>query len=245
MAESYRNILVPVPPAGPGVCATCHRDVSGPHRRCYRCNSHREAAADQLADVVVPISMAFAGEQFAHDLRQYKRSPREAARKEKQRRLAMVLENFLRVHERCVAAACGVPDFDVVTSVPSTKGLDPHPLSTMLSRTIGQTGQRYRELLRIGPSREDRALHPDRFDTADDLRARRVLLVDDTWTTGANAQSAAARLRLAGAERVAVVVLGRWFDADHPPASPYVAGARGEPFDWFTCCLDRSPHGGF
>jgi predicted amidophosphoribosyltransferase len=245
LAESYRNILVPVPPSGPGVCATCHRDVSGPHRRCYRCKAHRETAADLLADIVVPISMAFAGEQFADDLRQYKRSPRDAVRKEKQRRLAAVLANHLRAHERCVATACGVPRFDVVTSVPSTKGLDPHPLSTMLSRTIGQTSQRYRDLLRVGADRGDRVFDPARFDTDDDLAGLRVLLVDDTWTTGANAQSAAARLRLAGAERVAVVVLGRRFDADHPTASSYVAQARESLFDWFTCCLDQSPHGGF
>lgn len=225
------------------MCSTCHRDAPLPHRQCYRCNSHRELAGDQLADVVVPISIAFAGEQFAHDLRQYKRSPLEAARKEKQRRLAVVLENYLRAHERCVAAACGVADFDVVTSVPSTKGLDPHPLSAMLSRIIGQTRPRYRDLLRIGADLGERVLHPDRFGASDDLRGRRVLLVDDTWTSGANAQSAAARLRLAGAERVAVVVLGRWFDADHGPAAPYVTNVRGEPFDWFTCCLDRSPHG--
>ncbi|QUQ70077.1 Orotate phosphoribosyltransferase [Kutzneria sp. CA-103260] len=189
--------------------------------------------------------MAFAGEQFADDLHQYKRSPREAVRKEKQRRLAAVLANYLRTHERCVAAACGVPHFDVVTSVPSTRGLDPHPLSTMLSRTIGQTSQRYRDLLRVGANRGNRVLDPDRFDTDDDLTGLQVLLVDDTWTTGANAQSAAARLRLAGAERVAVIVLGRWFDADHPPASSYVSEARSELFDWLTCCLDRSPHGGF
>ena len=219
MAESYRNVLVPVPLVGPGVCATCHRDVSGPHQRCYRCNSHQEAAGDLLADVVVPVSVAFAGKQFAHDLRQYKRSANETARKEKQRRLVILLENFLRVHERCVAAASDAPDFDVVTSVPSTRGLDPHPLGAMLSRTIGLTRHRYRDLLRTGRHDENRAFHPERFHTDGDLTGRRVLLVDDTWTTGANAQSAAARLRRAGAERVAVVVLGRWFDADHEPAS--------------------------
>jgi phosphoribosylpyrophosphate synthetase len=211
--------------------------------RCIQCSSHRGVAPDLLADAVVPVSMAFAGEQFAQDLHQYKRSSHEAARKEKQRRLAMVLENFLRAHEQCVAAACGVTDFDIVTSVPSTKGLDPHPLSTLLSRTIGQTGHRYRDLLRIGEAHGDRVFHPARFNTTDDLRGRRVLLVDDTWTTGANPQSAAAGLRLAGAERVAVVVLGRWFDAGHEAAATYVAAVRDEPFDWFTCCLDQSPHG--
>ncbi len=225
------------------MCSTCHRNAPAQHQRCFQCHSHLNGTADLLADVVVPISIAFAGQQFAHDLRQYKRSPSEAARKEKQRRMATVLENFLRAHETCVAGACGVTDFDVVTSVPSTKGLDPHPLSAMLSRTIGQTAQRYRDLLRIGTDHGNRVFHPHRFDTTDDLREQRVLLVDDTWTTGANAQSAAARLRLAGAEHVAVVVLGRWFDASHEAATAYVTAVRGEPFDWFTCCLDRSPHG--
>ena len=36
-----------------------------------------------------------------------------------------------------------------------------------------------------------------------------VVLLDDTWTTGASAQSACAALRLAGARSVAVIVLGR------------------------------------
>ncbi|MFI9388180.1 hypothetical protein [Kutzneria sp. NPDC052558] len=129
--------------------------------------------------------------------------------------------------------------------MPSTRGLAPHPLSAMLGRTIGQTSQRYRNLLRVGADRGNRVFDPSRFDTDADLTGLRVLLVDDTWTTGANAQSAAARLRLAGAERVAVIVLGRWFDADHPAASSYVAQVRESLFDWFTCCLDRSPHGEF
>lgn len=39
-----------------------------------------------------------------------------------------------------------------------------------------------------------------------------VMLIDDTWTTGGNAQSAVLALRAAGAGRVAVVVIGRHFD---------------------------------
>ena len=48
-----------------------------------------------------------------------------------------------------------------------------------------------------------------------------VLLVDDTWTTGGRAQSAAIALHDAGAARVAVVVLGRHFDRDFGPGETY------------------------
>jgi len=42
----------------------------------------------------------------------------------------------------------------------------------------------------------------------------RVLLLDDTWASGASAQSAAVALKQAGARAVAVVVIGR-----HVPAA--------------------------
>jgi adenine/guanine phosphoribosyltransferase-like PRPP-binding protein len=42
-----------------------------------------------------------------------------------------------------------------------------------------------------------------------DVAGSRLVLVDDTWTTGARAQSAASALAAGGAEVEAVVVLGR------------------------------------
>ena len=49
----------------------------------------------------------------------------------------------------------------------------------------------------------------DRYEPTARLTAEPVLLIDDTWTTGANAQSAAAALKRAGAGPVAAVVIGR------------------------------------
>ena len=46
-----------------------------------------------------------------------------------------------------------------------------------------------------------------------------VLLVDDTWVSGGSAQSAATALKLAGARRVAVIVLGRHVDPADPRSS--------------------------
>jgi orotate phosphoribosyltransferase len=60
-----------------------------------------------------------------------------------------------------------------------------------------------------------RALDPGRFLAPRPLPGAAVLLVDDTWTTGSTAQSAAIALRSAGARSVAAVVLGRHL----PPAA--------------------------
>ena len=65
-----------------------------------------------------------------------------------------------------------------------------------------------------------------------------VLLVDDTWTTGGRAQSAAIALHDAGAARVAVVVLGRHFDRDFGPGETYYQQAKARKFTWDTCCLE-------
>lgn len=54
-----------------------------------------------------------------------------------------------------------------------------------------------------------------------------VLVVDDTWVSGGSAQSAAAALKLAGARRVAIVVLGRHVNPDNPSSAHFLA-ALGE-----------------
>lgn len=50
-----------------------------------------------------------------------------------------------------------------------------------------------------------------------------VLVVDDTWVSGGSAQSAAAALKLAGAHRVAIVVLGRHINPADPLSARFLA----------------------
>jgi adenine/guanine phosphoribosyltransferase-like PRPP-binding protein len=64
-----------------------------------------------------------------------------------------------------------------------------------------------------------------------------VLLIDDTWVSGASAQSAAAALKLAGARRVAIVVLGRHLDPADPRAGQLVARLRPGPYDPSKCAV--------
>ncbi|HVT69016.1 MAG TPA: hypothetical protein VHF26_14795, partial [Trebonia sp.] len=53
-----------------------------------------------------------------------------------------------------------------------------------------------------------------------------VLVVDDTWVSGGSAQSAAAALKLAGASRVAVVVLGRHVNPADPRSAAFLKAVR-------------------
>jgi predicted amidophosphoribosyltransferase len=237
IVESYRNVLVAVPAAGADVCRTCWRDTRGP-QRCRACQEHLADRPDLLADVVVPIALA--EKQLAHELRQYKDGG-EAVRRQQQLRLAAVLAEFLRRHEKCLVEAVKVPGFDLVTTVPSTKGRQSHPLAKMLGESILQVRPRFTEALQpVAGVPADRALRPDRFTPAAEVSGLNVLVVDDVWTTGARMQSACATLKLAGAAKVGGLVIGRWFDSTYAPSRAYITRARSEPFDWQRCCLGRS-----
>jgi hypothetical protein len=129
-----------------------------------------------------------------------------------------------------------VDGFDVVTTVPSSDGARGarHPLDQLVGDLVGPVRGRYERLLR----RTDAAVTPHHFnihkyEAVREVGDRSVLLVDDTWTTGANVQSAAVALKGAGAGRVAALVIGRyvnrgWGDNDqHLRSMPA--------FDWEAC----------
>lgn len=139
--ESYRNVLVAVPAASQDVCWTCWRNTNGANH-CWRCQQHLVSHPGQLADVVVPIALAEDGKQFAHELRQYKDGHPEVRRRLRPR-LAFVLAEFLRHHEKCLVNAVGVAGFQLVTTIPSTKGRTGHPLAEMLGKSVLQTKPRY------------------------------------------------------------------------------------------------------
>jgi orotate phosphoribosyltransferase len=85
----------------------------------------------------------------------------------------------------------------------------------------------------------ERTFDARKYDVARTLGGEAVLLIDDTWTTGSGAQSAAAALRGAGAGPVAAVVLGRhvkrgWRENDRR------LHALAQPFDWGSCAWHGS-----
>jgi hypothetical protein len=191
---------------------------------CYQCDLAVSQAGDLLADVVAPIGYAVKGGQLATDLRLYKSDRAGAAAAAL--RLRSMLAAFLRDHEGCMARAAGMAARPVTAAVvPSGQGRPgAHPLLRIVASCVDlpMTG------LAAGPHGEARG----RGVSAGWLRAAGlvggadVLLVDDTWVSGGSAQSAAAALKLAGAARVAVVVLGRHVDPADPRSAPLLRAIR-------------------
>lgn len=209
LSDPYGNFMLG-PRRGPGVCDVCFTFTDG-YERCYTC-----ARVEQVLDAVAPISYSVAHEQLHHVLATYKRLHHQVAR-HLGVQLAAVLWRFLAEHERCLASAAGVPGFDLVATVPSgvRERDERHPLRWIVADLIGPTTDRYERLL----ARSPHDTRPHEFDPAKyvalrALAGQSVLLIDDTWTTGANAQAAATALKAAGAGSVAAVVVGRHVNRD-------------------------------
>lgn len=220
------------PRPGQDVCADCFNLTAG-FSRCYRC-----AHGERHLDAMVPVSYSVAGETLHQMLAGYKRTTGPAA-EDMTRRLAGILWRFLIRHEACLARTAGVTGFEVVTTVPSSDAErdEHHPLRRIVGELVQPTRSRHERLLvRTVRPTEPRRFDPNRYQPTRDLTGLAVLLIDDTWTTGASAHSAAAALKSAGAGRVAGLVLGRhlnreWHDNDrHLDDLP-------RPFRWDGCAL--------
>lgn len=207
--------LPAVPEPGPGVCATCRGPAGRGFARCFHCGLHVESAPGMLADVVAPVACAPKGSRLATDLWLYK-SERTGSREAGAGLLAMLLV-FLHDRAPGLWRDAAVPAYACV--VPSGRGRPgAHPLQALVHGCLALPWAPL--VARPGGDPWARALDPGRFRAPRSLGGAAVLLLDDTWTSGGTAQSAAVALKRAGARWVTVVVLGRHL----PPAG--VEGAR-------------------
>jgi phosphoribosylpyrophosphate synthetase len=192
--------------------------------------------------IVVPISLYKLNSQLWHVLRHYKDgSGRSADLLAMQ--VAAIIARFTEQHLRCVTRVLG-GDPTVVTSVPSTRASPrpgTHPLESAVTR-VGALASRYVPLLVRGSAYVDHnRADDDAFTVRRTLSGARVLVVDDTLTTGARLQSAVSAIRQSGASAVAGLVVGRVIDPDWNDSCRLIWDqARATPFSFDTCCLCRS-----
>ncbi len=234
LSAPYANFMLR-PRRGRDVCSQCFNLTDG-FNRCYGC-----VHGGRFLDAMVPISYSVAGEQLHHALAGYKRLEGTVAR-QFSFGLAAVLWRHLAGHEHCLAEAAGVPGFDLATIVPSSspERASTHPLHRLVS-LVGPVRDRYVRLLRRSP--EPATAHqfnPHKYEACHDLTGQSILLIDDTWTQGANAQSAAAALTAAGAEQVAAVVIGRYVNRGWRQNDRQLRSLP-QPFDWERCALCAEP----
>jgi hypothetical protein len=224
---------------GPPVCAVCRGPVRPGFARCYQCERQRALGRRLLADAVVPVSYAIRGTSLADDL--WRCKSRLAPAVSSRASVLALLLVFLADHGACVWRHAGMPAPGQLAVVPAGSGRPgPHPLLQLVAPflRLPVCG------LAIRPGRQGRDLDPGRFRVAGQVRpGASVLLLDDTWVSGASAQSAAAALRLAGARHVAVVVAGRHVNPGDPQAGPLAAGLAPARYDPSSCAVHPSHPG--
>jgi hypothetical protein len=214
---------------------------------CARCDSHAQAFGGRLADEVFTLSYAQdrhpdGRHQSVQTAYAYKWDPPDDVSREN---LAAVVRAATFLHGGCLAGAAG-SWWETVTFVPSTRRKLPpaaHPTAGLAQAVATNSGLAHRvPLVPLvpGPRAGDpeRMVLPDRFvlpaPFRDRVAGRHVLVVDDTWTTGSKAQSAAVTLRDAGAAVVTVLCALRWCRWDWPGHAELLR-TLDEPYDAFRC----------
>ncbi len=221
------------PRRGPGVCRRCFNLTEG-YAWCWPC-----LHGGHCLDAFVPISYSVSGGPLHAMLAGYKRTCGPRARAFEVR-LAAVLWRYLELHERCIADAASVERFDLVTTVPSSdrERDSRHPLRRVVGQLTEPMRDRYHRLLqRSAAPSQPREFDIQRFEICHQLHGGSVLLIDDTWTTGASAQSAAGALKAAGATAVAAVVIGRYLNEDWQDNRTRLRSLP-RPFRWEPCALE-------
>jgi len=174
---------------------------------------------------VAPIAYAVRGGQLVGDLWGYKSDRAEAA--ESAARLRAMLAAYLADHGESVWQAAGMEAAPAAVAVlPSGRGRPgAHPLPALVRSCVDVplVG------LSVAPQEaaHRRGVDPGWLRVDGPVVGTDVLVVDDTWVSGGSAQSAAVALKLAGARRVAIIVLGRYVNPDDPRSAQFLAALPG------------------
>ncbi|HEY5879818.1 MAG TPA: phosphoribosyltransferase [Nakamurella sp.] len=119
-------------------------------------------------------------------------------------------------HWECVGS--DLPD--AWTVVPSLSGrVGHHPLGEIARGFFGSIP--YVPLTAAQNVTDPRTFRPGNF-VAHEVPARHVLVLEDTWVSGARAQSAAAKLKQEGARVVTALTVARWLRPEWASTESYI-----------------------
>lgn len=242
MVREYGSLLHNVRPGGPGLCSVCSTPVANNYTRCLACNQAGPrpgliGRSRRFADRVAFMTYAVEGDSQAYSvLRGYKMP---AVQDRYWTTAAAWIVWFVSRHGVCAHQLAGHSDEAWMwATVPSARSgrSGEHPLHAIVSRVWADEHAEAQLSLSEGARGQSRQYDEAKFIAEPIPSGSHVILVDDSWTTGANVQSAASALKIAGADQVSAMVVGRLLRDDWPPTREFLAtGGLTSPFDPSEC----------
>lgn len=209
-------------------CLVCSAPVGAGYTRCMQCRNYLDES--RVADRVAAVVYAPFRTQAYTLMRGYKGAvpgPSHTAI------MKMLLGLALRGHVECVMKLGGGQPlrWAVVPSIGPREG--EHPLHAIVASLTVQPSLEV--VLRAAPAvTEARSFSPEHF-VVEGPVAGHVMLLDDSWVTGAHAQSAAGALKAAGASEVSILVAARVLNPDWGPNPDFIRARLTADFDPAIC----------
>jgi predicted amidophosphoribosyltransferase len=225
-----------------GVCALCRAPTPvgawGTHyEKCHDCYSKY----DDVLDGFVP--MCYSVHDGLESLIWRAKNKEQSAWL--QIPLAALLWTFTRKHVPCLERTYG-GRFDLRLTVPShpdTRGGVNH-LDSIIRRVPRMMDEWQFDLLRKASTRKAgtrrRTVDEEAFAADAVVRGKRVLLLDDTYTSGSTLASAAYALKSRGATSVVGLAFGRQLGSDWDPSRKLIADLESRALDTDTCAEHHS-----
>jgi hypothetical protein len=208
-------------------CAICSAPVQGGFRICFPCNRIARAAAS-VADRVA--TLVYAVEPDSQTYRVVRNYKAQRPGPDLRFVVSALLAIGLRAHTGCLGRLGGVP-IDGWTVVPSTRG------RTVLRDLVAavSTKPELEIEVRFAGQQRGREFAPEQWHVPSEINRDHVLVIDDSWVTGAHAQSVAGALKSAGAKQVSMLAVARVLRADWEANKDLVARLKGGTFNWKRC----------
>ncbi len=199
------------------VCPICGGAKKDGYAWCVSCSAHHHSPYKaQLADMVR--IFAYAPMECSSDVSNqmtrymYRYKEDRAGSELAQAAVTEILVTELVLRWGCIKEVSGGVAPTAWSTIPSTTNSPRAGIEHPLHRIVRQVLPRVPEVKLRAVGAKGRSLSPDLFqmecECAPDT-LRHVLLIDDTWTTGGNVQSAAVSLKRAGGQRVTVFCVAR------------------------------------
>lgn len=192
------------------LCSVCRTPIEPQWSLCYACKDQEKKFPGELANIVIPLTYAVRDyaplRQLYSDLYNYKE---DLGSRGAMTRLTVLLELFVRRHLKCLEIMAGAP-VTAVIPVPSGRNRQNHPIYQIAKSVfeVPVIDASYVGIVRSGRSSR---IMPDDFSISVPLSGH-VVIFEDTWVQGNNAQSVAIQAKRAGADYVSIVVLARMLD---------------------------------